>query len=148
MRVSAWWICAVLVFGAVPSALAQKNQPSAEIKAETDKQIVSTDDLVTCKITVTSSQRDLAQPQLPDFKGFAVVSQAQSSTVTVKSAAVNTVLVFVFVLMPVETGFLTIGPATVTVEGKNYSSQPVTVEVKPGKRQPAVPRSDLPRYSL
>ena len=120
----------------------------AAIKVETDKQAVSTDDLLTCKVTITSAQRDLAQPQLPDFKGFAVVSQAQSSTVTVKEAAVNTILVFVFVLKPVETGTLTIGSAAITVEGRNYSSPPVTIEVKPGKLKPAVPRSDLPRYSL
>lgn len=125
-----------------------------QIRAEVDRQTATTDDLITCKIIITSSLRQTASPQLPDFRGFAVISQASSSTVSMKEGAVKSVLVMAFVLLPVQTGSLTIGPAALTVDGRQYASQPLTIQVSQGTRRPepapapSVPRSDLPRYSL
>jgi hypothetical protein len=140
------------------------------IKAEMDKTAVTADELLTYKLTVASTEKNIPSPKIPEFKGFAIVSQAQSSTVSFQQGGMRTILVFVFILLPRETGRLKIEPAQVTVLGKVYSSQASQVEVKQGSAQikprgksrfplpeqsapqeepgPEIPDSDQPQYNL
>ena len=46
------------------------------IKAEVDKTIVTTDDAITYKLIITSSEENIPKPQLPRFTGFKIISSA------------------------------------------------------------------------
>ena len=123
------------------------------IKAEVDKAAITTDELLTYKLTVVSTEKNIPPPKIPEFKGFSVVSRAQSSTVSFQQRGMQTILVFAFILLPRETGKLKIEPAQVTVLGKVYSSQASQVEVKQGRAQkeepgPEIPDSGQPQYNL
>lgn len=124
------------------------------IRAEVDKTRITTDELLTYKLTVTSSEKNVPAPKISGFNGLVIVSQAQSSTVSFQKGSMQTILVFVFILLPKETGKIKIEPAVVTVKGKAYASQACQIEVKEGSvrlpKDPGakIPESDLPQYSL
>ena len=130
-----------------------------EIRAEVDKTSITTDELLTYKVVITSSEKELPKPKAPDFKGFVIVSQAQSSTSTFVKGGAKSILVLAFILAAKEKGRLRISPCTIKVKGKEYSSQPFEIEVKPGNdslkpmdEPPLMPqlpdRTDEPRATL
>jgi hypothetical protein len=124
------------------------------VKAEIEKTSLTTDELLTYKLIIASTEKNIPYPGLPDFKDWAIISQAQSSTVSLQKAGTQTVLVYAFILLPKKAGKLKIGPAKVTVKGQNFSSENFEIEVKPGNAslpeepEPDIPESDQPKYSL
>ena len=141
-----------LVFAWAGQAFAQTT-----IKAEVDKTSITTDEFLTYKLTVVSVEKNIPPPKLPEFRGLAVVSQAESSTVSFQRGGMQSVIVFAFILLPQETGKIKIEPAQVRVKGKIYSSEAFQIEVKAGvvrgiprKEEPGpqIPQSDQPQYTL
>jgi hypothetical protein len=129
------------------------------LKAEVDKTALTTDDVLTYKLTLSSTEKNIPPVKIPGFKGFAIVSQAQSSSFSFQQGKQQTVMVFAFTLLPRETGKLKIEPAQVTVLGKVYSSQACQVEVKQGASAsaesapqeepgPKIPDSGQPQYNI
>lgn len=130
------------------------------IKAEVDKTALTTDEVLTYKVTVISSEKNLPKPQLPEVKGFSVVSQAQSSSLKLAQAQAKSVLSYVFFLLPVEAGDLVIGPASINMGDNIYSTDSFSIKVSRGKNppkaapdtrpEPALPESanELPQYNL
>lgn len=116
------------------------------IKAETDRTGMTLDEVVTCKFTITSSDRPLPVPVFPGFEGFTVLSSAQSSTTIFQQGAQEVFVVYAFVLAPRKTGVLTINPAVLTVGKDMYSSESIEIEVKEGvgRRISPEPRQEPP----
>ena len=115
------------------------------IKAEVDKTSITTDELLTYKLTIASPEKNIPSPKLPGFNDWVIVSQAQSSTVSFQKAGMQTILVFAFILLPKETGKIKIEPAQVTVKGKVNASEHFQIEVKEGSiRLPKEPGSEIP----
>jgi len=109
------------------------------IKAEVDKPKITTDDALTYKLIVTTTERKIPQPALPKFENFIIVSQANSSTVSFAKGGAKTILVFAFILAPKATGRLKIESASVQAEGKTYAAPEIEVNVAQGKRKLPVP---------
>lgn len=116
----------------------------SSIKAEVNKLKISTDDTVIYKLTIASSAKKIPQPKFPEFKDFLVLSKAQSSTISLVEGGAKTALVYVFVLVPKNTGKFSIGPSQFKEEGKTYTSEKFEIEVKPGKR----PLKSIPNKKL
>lgn len=116
------------------------------IKAEIDKTSLTTDETLTYKITIDSTDKKVASPKIPEFKGLVVISQLQSSSISFQGGKAKTSLVYSFILVPVETGKLTIEPASVTVGREIYSTVSFEIEVTQGKAKPktAPPVEKLP----
>lgn len=106
------------------------------ITAEVDKLKVTTDDEVTYKLNIVSQKENSSFPQLPDFKGFQVVSQAQSTTVSFQKGQPDVLMTYVYILVPNAAGKFTIGPSSVKINGKAYSTQSFEIEVTQGKNPP------------
>lgn len=140
----------IIVFGLAAAAFAETS-----IKAEVDKASLTTDNILNYKLTVTSSEKQIPLPQLPDFKGFSIVTQAQSSSINFTKGRAKTVFSFIFILLPVEAGDITIGPASIKVDGNTYSTDAFKIKVSQGQvapdahsPAPPMPASGLPQYSL
>ncbi len=139
----------VFLFSAVTAVFAD-----TAIRAEVDKTSITTDELLTYKLTVASTEKNIPSPKISGFNGFVIVSQAQSSTVSFQKGGMQTILVFAFILLPKETGKIKIEPAVVTVKGKAYASEAFQIEVKKGSVRlpkdpgPEIPESGQPQYSL
>lgn len=109
------------------------------IKAEVDKLRFSTDEALTYKLVVTTTESKIPQPKLPKFENFMIVSQANSSTVSFVRGGAKTILVFAFILAPKAVGKLKIEPASVQAEGKTYATPELEIEVVQGKAKPQSP---------
>jgi hypothetical protein len=106
------------------------------VKAEVDKLSLTTDEGLTYKLVITSSAKKIPQPKLPKFEGFIALSNAQTSQISISSGTQKTLVVYVFILAPVEIGKLKIEPSQIEIKGKSYSSDAFDIEVKPGKVKP------------
>lgn len=83
--------------------------------------------------TVNAEAKDLRIQEMPDFDVLMGPSQStsySSSWVNGKSSSETTVT-FTYVLMPKKEGTFTIAPATVKVNGANYTSNGLTIKVLP-----------------
>ncbi|MDP2938007.1 MAG: BatD family protein [Candidatus Omnitrophota bacterium] len=108
----------------------------ASIKAEVDKTIVTTDDAITYKLIITSSEKNIPTPQLPKFTGFRVISSAQSSTVSFTKGNIKTIFVYAFILAPTDIGKFKIEPSEVKIKNETFSTASFEIEVKQGKVKP------------
>ena len=129
------------------------------IKAELDKNSISQDETVTYKVTVVSTERQIPPPVFPDLTHkITVLSQVQSSSISFSGGGMKTMLVYVFVLLPLESGPLEIGPTVIAVNGRKIASEKFTLEVKPVPGRGAAPPPNnkplprdyrgMPRYDL
>jgi hypothetical protein len=98
-----------------------------------DRLNLTTDEALTYKIILTSSEKNLPQPDVPELKGFVVLSTAQSSTMSFSKVNLKTSIVYAFVLLPTKTGKLQIPAASIKIKDKIYSSEGFEIEVSQGK---------------
>jgi hypothetical protein len=73
----------------------------------------------------------------PNFRNFKVVSgPSQSVSTTIVNGKMSREISFIYGLLPKATGRLTIGPASITVDGKVLKTKPFTVEVLAAAKNP------------
>jgi hypothetical protein len=109
------------------------------IKSEVDKAALSTDEVLTYKLTITTLAKNVPYASLPKFEGFYIISQAQSSAISFEQGVAKSNLVYTFILAPQNTGKFKIELSKITIEGKSYSSQEFEIEVTQGKTKPKTP---------
>jgi hypothetical protein len=139
-------LCLLLLFLLTGNSLAETT-----IKTEVDRLNLTTDEALTYKIILASSEKTLQQPVIPKFEGFAILSTAQSSTMSFSKINLKTTVIYAFVLQPRKTGKLQIPPASVKIKDKVYSSEGFEIEVTQGKAQEpkiTIPESQEPQVSL
>lgn len=121
------------------------------LKAEVNKTELTTDDLLAYKLTVSSEEKNIPRPVLPEFGAFNVVSSAESSSLSFSQGKIKSVSQYLIVLAPKEKGRFKIGSAAVKIGGKEYVSEKFEIEVDQGKKQnirpenPALPAKPLPQ---
>lgn len=112
------------------------------LKAEVDKASITTDETVTYKLVITSSEKQLPQPQLPKFEGFNAISSAQTSQVSVSGGNIKTSVVYALILLPKSAGKFKIEPAQIKIKKEVYSSDTFEIEVRQGKEKPNPPQEE------
>jgi hypothetical protein len=114
---------------------------SVYIKAEVDKTSIRNDETLTYRLSITSDEKNIPLPKLPEFSGFLVVSQNQSSTVSIGKGRIKTKLLYIFILAPKITGKVKIEPASIKIRNHTYYTDSFEIEIKENKsRMP----SDIP----
>jgi len=83
--------------------------------------------------TVNAEAKDLRAPDMPDFEVLMGPSKSYSSSVQVINGNVTSEISnsFTYILMASKEGTFTIPPATIVVEGKRFTSNPVVIKVLP-----------------
>ncbi len=118
MKIKGVFLCILLFVILVSTVYAE-----IELKAEVDKKSVSTDDEIIYKLSVSASgEKQLPLPKFPGFKGFLVISQANTSNISIKGRESILKAIYVFILLPQEIGKLTIDAAEIKASGKVYKS--------------------------
>jgi len=140
----------ILVFGVVGLAFAETS-----LEAEVDKATLSTDDTLTYKLSITSTDQALPLPRLPRFDGFNIISTAQSSNVSFAQSEVKTQVVYAVVLSPTAVGKFKIEASSLKIKNKVLTTDSFQIEVTQGKTKPPpqqeespLPESAEPQYSL
>jgi hypothetical protein len=127
----------------LPRIQAQDLQVSATVSTDT----VGVQDQFQLTITVTGGDSGQAQmPRLPRLQGLRVVAGPSLSTqfqwINGRSTSSKS---FIYILLPEKEGQFTIDPVEVTVGGRVYETQPISLRVTSASRAPAPPpRSILP----
>jgi len=109
------------------------------ISSKVDKERLTQDEYLTLTITISGKMRSAPDIELPDLKEFEVLSKSTSRNISIKGKKASYSKSFSFILKPKSHGALTIGPARIRYKGKTYETQPIVVEVIPGKPMPAEP---------
>lgn len=98
---------------------------------------VSQDERFTVSFIITISSNGTKRIDtpisLPDFDGFDVLSQGIVEQSSFSNGTFSRKVGYDIILQPKKSGKLKIKPATVKVDGKTYSTKPITIMVKEGE---------------
>ena len=97
------------------------------IQANINRSEAAVEDQLLLTLTVEGSRS--ATPELPDLSDFDVYSRGQSTQMSFINGRVTSSVSYNYVLVPKRAGSLTIGPATVELEGQVYASDPIQVRI-------------------
>lgn len=78
-----------------------------------------------------SSMRDVSLPVVPDIDGIGLLSQtpSRSSSISIVNGRTTTSTTYSYGLIARETGVFTIPPVTIEVDGEQYQTEPIEIEV-------------------
>ena len=118
------------------------------VTSSVDKNVFAQDEATELTVTIEGNIKTAPEIQLPELVDFYVISSGQSQNISITGGQVNMKLLYEFLLVAKNTGKLQIPPVKVIFKGKEYSSQPIDVEVKPakGKKEltPELPEKPVP----
>ena len=122
------------------SRLASAAQDELAVSAQVDKTELAQGEALTYSITIGGPLREDPKVELTAVKGFHIISSGQSHQLSVRAGEVQRSLVLSYLLTPLESGTLSLGPVKVSYQGRVYETQPIQVKV--------VGRSQAPRPKL
>lgn len=78
-----------------------------------------------------SSMRDVSLPVLPGIDGVGILSAtpSRSSSISIVNGRTTTSTTYTYGLIARQTGFFTIPPVTIEIDGEEYQTEPIEVEV-------------------
>lgn len=97
--------------------------------AGVDKNTVALDDTVRYTLNVAGQSGSVPKPELPKFTNLRVVSQGQSSNFNFINGQMSSSVSYVYTLQPEKTGPAHIGPASLTIGGKTYTTEAISITV-------------------
>ncbi len=127
-------LAGVVLWAVGGPALAQEPPVTAEV----DRTELTTDETLTLTLTIRGSG-SIQPPALTGLQGFAMLGRSSSMSISTVQGKTTSEAVYNFTLQPTETGTLTLGPISVTVDGRSHSTESIAVEVTQGTG--AAPRS-------
>ncbi len=127
------FLAAVLSAAACARALAD-----ISVSASADKTQVALNDSVRVLVTVAGDAANLPAPQMPDLSAFSVYSSGRAQNVSFVNGQVSSSINYTYMLAPKSLGRFTIGPFSVTHDGKTAQSSPISIEVV-AAGQPSAP---------
>ena len=116
------------------------------IRAEVDKTSINSNETVTYKLIIVSDEKNIPPPKLPNFSGFSIISQNQSSTISIGKGKLNTKLLYIFVLAPLNIGKSIIEPSCIKIKNKSYCTESFEIEIKetpPSDSEPLLPEKPV-----
>jgi len=124
------WIYILFIIFSVGSLQAQVN-----FRTRVSRYKLSTDERLTVKFEVSADGMTINQQNFrpPSFKGFQkVMGPSTSQEYSFINGRTSSKVGFTYVLQPLKTGKLSIGSATIVVDGKKYTTKPVEITVTKG----------------
>ncbi|MDR3306653.1 MAG: BatD family protein [Endomicrobium sp.] len=101
--------------------------------ASVDKKTVALNDSFIYSITVSGNGRNLPDHQIGNLFEFNRFGASTSQSMTIVNGKSNASVTYRYTLGPKKTGKFTIPPATITYNGKTYSTESIEIEVAPAK---------------
>jgi tetratricopeptide (TPR) repeat protein len=118
--------------GAAAQTSSAAGQPG--IEAVVDRTETTITDPLMLSITVHGSQE--AQPTLPELPNFQLLSAGSARQMTIVNGVASVSVSYNYRLLPTTTGTFEVGPASVEIDGRRYSSKPFTIRVLPADADP------------
>lgn len=138
----------VLIFfvlmASLPGFLPGQSGRDVEVKASISADKIGIDDVLVYTVTFKGINNP-QQPEVSHFKDFRAAQTSRSSEFRFVNGVASYYTNFMFYLMPLKTGKLTLPPVTYQYEGREYKTQSFTVEVVKGSMAPSQPQPTRPR---
>ena len=116
----------VLVVLAVLVTCLPAGAEEVAVHATVDRATVPLSQVCVLTVSVTGSRE---QPVLPTHDAFAIQPRGSASRVSIVNGRISSSVEYRYVLQPLRTGTFTIGPATITHDGRRVASSVLTVIV-------------------
>jgi hypothetical protein len=97
--------------------------------ASVDRTEVTVGEQITLTVSVSGDVKSIPQPDLPALEEFSVHSAGRSQNFTYVNGRLSASVTFNYVLVPRKAGKLTVGPASIKLEGKTYRTSPIQITV-------------------
>lgn len=102
--------------------------------ATVDKTEASLEDQILLNVSVSGVRGVDERPRLPPLPDFLVQEGGTSTRTEIINGRISSSVDFNYALTPRRPGRFTIGPVTVTVEGKTYQSDPIEITIHPPEK--------------
>lgn len=139
MKYKTVWLIIIFVLSSFVVTFAENS-----IKAEVDKTSLAIGETLNYKITINYMGKEQANPQIPKFEGFNVISSMQSSNMSFVKNNIQGNIVYIFILAPLDIGKFKIEPSVIKIGNKTYFTDTFEIEVTPGKARPKTPLEQRP----
>ena len=103
--------------------------------AEVDRTNLSTNETLVLRVTVNSDAGEASEPVLPRLDAFEILGRSSGSQISIVNGVRSNNIYFLYELLPLNEGVMTIDPITVQVGGTVYHTEPITIEVSQGTGQ-------------
>jgi hypothetical protein len=120
----------------LPGFMPAQSGRDVEIKASISADKIGIDDVLIYTVTFKGINNP-PQPDVSHFKDFKAAQTSRSSEFRFVNGVASYYTNFMFYLMPQKTGKLTLPPVTYQQDGREYKTQPFTVEVVKGSLAPS-----------
>ncbi len=115
-----------IFLGFILSPLARAGDIKVELTVDTNSLAVG--DEVQAQVAVSGTSQS-PEPQMESRGDFEIQKIGTSSQVQIVNGSTTVRTSFTYVVVPKKTGVLKLGPARVTIDGKGYQSETVTLQV-------------------
>ena len=99
-----------------------------EVTASLSSPVIALDEQVLLNISITGS-KIVAEPKLPPLAAFKVYTSGRSTTMTNVNGQVTNAITYKYILIPTSVGKFLIGSSKVVLQGKEYATEPLALEV-------------------
>jgi hypothetical protein len=134
----------VVLMASLPGFMPAQSGRDVEVKASISADKIGIDDVLVYTVTFKGINNP-QQPEVSHFKDFRAAQTSRSSEFRFVNGVASYYTNFMFYLMPLKTGKLTLPPVTYQHEGREYKTQVFTVEVVKGSLAPSQPQPTRPR---
>ena len=133
------FLAAVIWLFIRPVGLHGQGDQDVEVRASISADKIGTDDVLIYTVTFKGINNP-TQPDVSHFKDFRAAQTSRSSEFQFVNGVSSYYTNFMYYLVPLRMGHLTLPPVTYQYEGKEYKTQPFIVEVVKGSIAPAAPQ--------
>jgi hypothetical protein len=116
--------------------------------ASVDKKTVALNDSFIYSITISGDGKNLPDHQIGNIFEFNRFGTSTSQSMTIVNGKSNVSVTYRYTLGPKKTGKFTIPPATISYNGKTYSTESIEIEVVPAKNIQNVSSADSRQVSV
>jgi len=121
------YLCLFVVMGCLCTAI-PGSAADVGVTINLDRREATTADTVRLEVSV-SDTRSGVRPHLAGMDAFTVTEGGRSTRVEIVNGAMSEGITYTYFLQPKKTGHFTIGPATVTANGRTVESKTVSLDV-------------------
>jgi hypothetical protein len=126
------WLTFIIILSLVSTAFAD----DISFTAKVDRTAVNLDEQITLELLVSGDIQGLPEPASPEIPGFQVYGAGRSQQFSYVNGAVSSSVSYKYILMPQQTGTLTIPSQQITHKGRTYATSPISISVTQGAPPP------------
>jgi len=113
------------------------------VTASLDRDTIDLDDTFTLTVTI-EGETNVPLPILPTIDGVQLVDRRTESSITIHNGKASAIFKFIYQFRPVSPGVLNIDPITLSMNGNQYETQPLSITVLGSAAQPSSDPSQAP----